>query len=118
MAREDDLSPIPNQMLDGGHCSPYPGIISDLLILTQRHIEIGPHEHLLPFQIRRRQIAHALLRHRHHPTWAPAVAGPHFGSHVECQERVRAGAGEAKAPERGQSEATDVDAAGGGDMGR
>lgn len=48
VAGEDDFSTIINQVLDGGDGGTDPGVISDYLAVVQRHVQIGPHEDLLP----------------------------------------------------------------------
>lgn len=62
MAGEDDLGPILEQVLDGGHGGADAGVVGDVLVLVQRHVQIRAHQDALTLQLRRRQIAHALLR--------------------------------------------------------
>lgn len=63
VAGEDDFGAILDQVLDGGDGGADPGVISDVPVVVEGHIKIGPHEHLLPLQGRAGQVAHALLGH-------------------------------------------------------
>lgn len=64
MTAQDHLGPVLHQILDRGHRGADPGVVGDLLVLVQGHVEIHAHEHPLPLEIRLLEIAHALL-HRH-----------------------------------------------------
>lgn len=61
VAGEDDFSAMTHQVLDGGHSGTDSGVIGDLETLIQRNIQINPHKHPLPLQIRLLQITHTPL---------------------------------------------------------
>lgn len=103
MAGEDDSGAILDQVLDGGDGGADPGVIGDVLVVVERHIKVGPHEHLLPLQGGAGQVAHALLGHGHDPSAPLAPQRSELGSHMSGQERV--GSGEAQAAEAGGAEA-------------
>lgn len=64
MARKDHFSTITSQVLDGGNSSTDSSVIGDVKVVIQRHVQIDPHEHPLPFQITLLQRSHApLSRH-------------------------------------------------------
>lgn len=66
VAGQDDLGALLYEELDGGQGRADAVVVGDLLVLIQRHVEIGSEEHLLPLQIRLRQGADAPLG-RHSP---------------------------------------------------
>lgn len=51
MSGEDDLSTILDQKLDGGNSGSDSSVVSDILVVIERYIEISSDEDLLPFQI-------------------------------------------------------------------
>lgn len=91
VARKNDFSSILNQMLDGGNSSSDSSIISNVLIIIQRHIQVSSYKHLLPFQISSTQLPHALLRHRHHRTSALRLNRAQPRRHMAGQQRVGCG---------------------------
>lgn len=89
MAREDDFGAVLDEVLDGGNGGADSGVVGDVLVVVERDVEVGPHEHLLSFQVRRSQVAHALLRHRHHPSRDPPDPHRrHPRRHIRRQQRV------------------------------
>ena len=58
---EDDPCAVVNEVLDGWDGGADAGVVGDVLVVVQGHIEIGTEEHFLPLQIRLRQVANALL---------------------------------------------------------
>lgn len=89
MAREDDFGAVFDEVFDGGNGGADSGVVSDVLVVVERDVEVCPHEHLLSFQVRSSQVAHALLRHRNHPS--PALPNPHRRHprrHIRRQQRV------------------------------
>ena len=61
MASQDDLGAFLREELDGRDRGADAGVVGDVLVVVQGHIEIGTEEHFLPLQIRLRQVANALL---------------------------------------------------------
>lgn len=74
MAGEDDLGALLEEELDSGHGRADASVVGDLLGVVERHVEVGPHEHLLPPQIRLPQRPHAPLRRHCFPSPAPNPA--------------------------------------------
>lgn len=109
MAREDDFGAVLDEVFDGGNGGADSGVVSDVLVVVERDVEVRPHEHLLSFQVRRRQVAHALLRHGHHPSPAPPdLHRGHPRSHIRRQQRVRG--------REAQTAGEGADAEGGGEL--
>lgn len=63
MAGKNDLSPVRNQVLNGWDSSSNPSIISDVLVVIERDIQISSDKDFLALQIRGREVANALLGH-------------------------------------------------------
>lgn len=63
MTGEKDFGTIANEILNGGDGSSNPGVISNVLVVVEGHIEVSPHEDLLALEISRGKVADALLHH-------------------------------------------------------
>ena len=91
-------------MFDGGNGGANSGVVGDVLVVVERDVEVGPDEDLLPLQVRRAQLPHALLRHRHHP---PRALSSSHRRDARCdirrEQRVRRGEAQA-ARERARAE--------------
>mgnify|MGYP003702542933 CR=1 FL=1 len=74
MAGQDDLGALLEEELDSGHGRADAGVVGDLLGVVERHVEVGPHEHLLPPQIRLPQRTHATHSSHCIPSPAPNTA--------------------------------------------
>ena len=61
VAGEDDFGFLSLQVLDGGNSGTDSSVIGDVEVVIQRHVQIDPHEHPLPFQISFLQCTHAPL---------------------------------------------------------
>ena len=97
MTRKNDFSTVLNQMLNSRNSSPNSSIISNVLILIKRHIQISPHKHFLPFQVRLAQVTNTLLRHRNDSpgSFPGAAIGANFRSNMDSERRVSSGEAEA-----------------------
>lgn len=51
MTGENNFGAMLHQVLDGGNSSTNPGVISDLQVIIQRHVQIHSYEHSLSLQI-------------------------------------------------------------------
>ena len=63
MAGEDDLGALLEEVLDGGDGGADAGVVGDVLVVVERHVEVGPHEHALPLELRGAEVPDALLGH-------------------------------------------------------
>jgi len=63
---EQDLGPVIQQVLQSGHGGTDTGIVSDVEVLVERHVEIGAHKHALALEVGLGQVAHGLLGSLHH----------------------------------------------------
>ena len=70
VAGKNDFGTILNEVLDGGYGCTDPCVISDVLVVVERDIEVCPHEHPLPLQVRGGQVPNALLRHGDNPSYS------------------------------------------------
>ena len=61
---EDDPGAVVNEVLDGWDGGADAGIVGDVLAVVEGHVEVGAHEHAFPLEVRRGEIADALLGHR------------------------------------------------------
>lgn len=103
MTGEDDFGPIADQVLDGGHGRPDPGVVGDVAVLVEGNVQIRPDEYLLPLEVGGGEVPHALLGHGRHPARplpAPPGHGPDLRRHVSRQKRVGRGPGETQPPNR------------------
>lgn len=63
MTGEDNLSTVRNQVLNSGNSGSNPSIISDVLVVIERDIQIGPDEDLLALQVGSGEVPDTLLGH-------------------------------------------------------
>lgn len=63
MAGEDDLGAVGEEVLDGGDGGADAGVVGDVLVVVERHVEVGPHEHALALEVGGGEVADALLGH-------------------------------------------------------
>ena len=61
-ARFDKL----DEVLDGGYGGPDAGVVGDVLVLVERHVEVGTHEDALALEVGLREVLDALLGHGGH----------------------------------------------------
>lgn len=63
MAGEDDLGTVLDKVLDGGDGGADTGVVGDVLVVVERDVEVGAHEHALPLEVGGGEVPDALLRH-------------------------------------------------------
>jgi len=112
MTRKNNFSTILNKIFNSWNSSTDPSIISNILIIIKRNIQISSHKNLLSLQFGTTQISHTLLRHRHHSSYSSPAHCPHLRRHLHRQQRVSCC--EPKSAEwAGAEEWGEVDAGGG-----
>jgi len=81
VAGEDDLGALADEVLDGGDGGADAGVVGDVLVLVERHVEVGAHEDALPLEVGLREVPDALLGHGGHG------AGPARGRRLAAPRR-------------------------------
>lgn len=76
MAGENNLGAIANEVLDGGNRSPNSGVVRDVQVVIQGHVQVGPHEHALALEVCFLQVPHTLLGHTHHGAMTTSSSAP------------------------------------------
>jgi hypothetical protein len=92
VAGEDDLGAVADEVLDGGDGSANTGVVGDVLVVVERHVEVRAHQDALPLELGGAEVPHALLGHGGHgpgPARGRCLATPR--SDVDREPRVAGG---------------------------
>ena len=92
MAGEDDLGAVAEEVLDGGDGGADAGVVGDVLVVVERHVEVGPHEHALALEVGGGEVPDALLGHGGDGA-GPARGGRGPAARRDVDREARVGAG-------------------------